>query len=466
MKEVLSAMTVFASLAILVIAFVFTGAMSETSESGPILVLFGIGFSLTVFCNGKKKWAGIGLSGIYVMLFTHLLYTKGWPFSCVMPALTFSLVTMANAALSGWFSGEDKVLELLGSIAPIPYCIFTLNDGMRDFTDYMTFLSEKPMNVEYLASYGSVSVGECLRHMTFIGVEYEFPWSYIGKAEPYDYDFYHRQLILNLSLKYGWVFFLLAGILIVSLITCCVLLAIRRKGLGRFFCIAAACIVGLPLVLFFLSNLGLVGVEMACPPLLSRSFWVNLTAVLLLWLATSDTDETPAYQTSLCKWHVEVPDDDESDDGKPEDDEPARDEAYHETFHFGNRLLRTVTVTSEADRNKLFDDFDLPAEIPFKTSDYRERLKDKELLFSLCSGDADSIRHIFDGIKLLGSDHFVKIRVNRKTQFPLVLASVEQLTEAMTDCKNVDFALASDEDIPDGWMEIMTVSLKQPREID
>lgn len=424
---------------------VFSGTESSiwTCETG--LILFGVALAFLIYTGRNRGIGRVLLCALFAMCFSFLLnarFDSNYAVLCI--TLTTSAMLLAAAACN-WFGGDNSWLSYFIAVPAPSFAVFSLGaEKTADFLVYLQHITEGH-EVSYL---GYESVRAHLSQMRFVGAT--VLWDPAGKSFPEDYHRYEARLLVILGHKIGWIAYLLVGLLLVALIVGFVLLAIRRKGLGRFLPIAALCVIAVPIGLFLLTNLGIIDWGTYSIPLFTGNLAVNVAAMLLIRLSITYQSDPEAYlHPEKSRSLQSILSEDEEDDDEDSSEIP------------GLGQLRVFFIPANECTETLCREFEGQNAISLK-GDFKSALKDKDLLFSRFIGRMGDIASVFKQLKYVDSrEHFIKITVSEESNISRLMLSVERITHAMTEQNNVDYCLCVSEDIPENIFAVQIVSVKE-----
>lgn len=418
---------------------------SNFFHSGTAVLSFGLAFALLVFAGKGKGLLWVFLAMVYAMAFALLIYTRTASDFSVFCIGIITLLLLVSSSASGWLGKEWKWLYAGVSFAsPVAMILPLSSEGTAMYLDYLERLAY-PYSVDYLGVLDRASIQEHLSYMPFIGRTY--PLEPNGLAEPYDYPLLESRLLVIMGHRIGWIAYLIVGALIVMLAFGLILLAVRRKGLGKALSIAGVGAIVVPLILHFVTNLGGFDAQTSYVPLLSGNFAVNLVAVLLLRLAVTFKPDPECYSVPP-KGNILY-------DFAEDEDEDRKEWSLGE--------LSILAIPKDQYIKTIADAFDGQIAIPFKKN-LLNALEGKELLFSRYHGGLQDIIDIFSQLKLQGKAHFVRVAVSEQSNISRLLFGVERVTHAMSNQNNVDFCVCIDESIPANTYSILVVSVKSEDE--
>ena len=418
----------------------------DICDAGTCLQLFALGFSCLVFNGRKKGLAHLLVCEMYVVLTSFILsahYRSDYLSFCISSAACIILVV---ASISGWYGKEWKWLYTVTSLVGLWWNAYDVGGWNYE---YLIDLFFSP----YHSSYDSAVFQEQLSNMHFIGrTSSPSIANVLYNAPVYD------RLLFVTSAEYGWFVYVLTGLSLAGLVIGLILLAKRRKGLGRLFPLAALGVVSVPLTLYYLDNLGVICAEIIRVPLLSGGLATNLLAILLLRLSITSTADRkpyslPSQAQTVSEW-LEI--DylvnlvDSASDGKDElpDD-------YGQICAFA--------IPADQCRDEICASFeDGAAAIPFK-GEVGKSIAGRDLLMSRYYGGLADILGIFSQLKIEKSEkHFVKVSVSEDSNISRLLFGVERVTNAMANQANVDYCVCIDSDLSSDHYRIQTISVKEP----
>lgn len=448
----------------LVLLVLANGLEGDHLHAGSVTILYAPALALLIYAGRKKNFYYFLVVALYSLLFTFALYVSFKDcFHALLLVLTTGLLFITATATAWWMDGEGKPYDVLVSGISVVFLCVPLRSGKAEsFLDYLAELLNPYCPVDYMPRYDWETIREHLSDMSFFGWTYSFCPNEI--AEPHDYPMYESRLLVVLGHRIGWCAYVLVGLLIVTLFVGLVLLTIRRRGLGRLFAISTIGVVVLPLVLFYLTNLGVFDAETSYVPLMTRNLTTNLLAVLLLRLSFAFRPDPASYLTpgeilgSIFK----------DDDGEECDGEDDRKGGNHEKgrqMEYAGELY-AFPVSEGTIVNTICDMFSKgKIAIPFKR-DYKTILTGRELLYARCSGSVQVIVEVFEQLKLHGEEHFIRVSVAEESNVSELLLGVEKVTEAISEQERVDYCVCIDENVPRGMFDIRVVSMKHREAVE
>lgn len=279
----------------LVLLVLANGLEGDHLHAGSVSILYAPALALLIYAGRKKNFYYFLVVALFSLLFIFAFYVSFEEcFHPLLLVLTTGILFTAATATAWWMDSEAKPYDVLVSGACAVLLCFPLRSGKAEsFLDYLAELLNPYFPVDYMPRYDWATIREHLSDMSFFGSTYSFCPN--GIAEPYDYPMYESRLLVVLGHRIGWCAYVLVGLLIVTLFVGLLLLAIRRRGLGRLFSLSAIGVVFLPLVLFFLTDLGVCDAKTSFVPLMTRNLTTNLLTALLLRLSITFRPDPASY---------------------------------------------------------------------------------------------------------------------------------------------------------------------------
>lgn len=421
------------------------GSSPDAYDIGSCLLIFALGLSCLVFNSKDKGFAGLAVCTLYTILCSFVLspedYFKYLPF-CISST---ACVVLSVASLTGWFGKEYRVLYVMISLFLVWWNAYEIDTWNYEYLINLVFLP-------YYGSYDIAVVNDHLRNMRFIGGTTSPDISNVLTGKPHS-----ARMFFILGAKYGWIIYVVIGIMLGLLVIGLIMLARKRKGLGRIFPLAALGTITFPLMLTFLDNLGIISAYTIRVPFISAGFVTNVLAVLLLRLSFTTSDEpesylVPSQAQTVSDWlefdHFVnlIESSSESKCDLPDD--------YGQICAFAISKDHNTEEICE-----LFEEGE--AAIPFK-SDMKVAISGKPLLISRYYGGLGDILGIFSQLRIEHSEkHFVKVTVSESSNISRLLLGVERITNAMADRENVDYAVFLDSDLSKDRYRIQTLSVRE-----
>lgn len=442
-KSVLSWSGKLLPFAILILFLMFPYEDVNWLRSGLSVPLFGITMVCLTF-EGKGKGI-LWLLGeiLYTYIFVVLLYHRSNSCYIAFVHAVIALIVLTAGSATKWIDRDLRWIPT-GFAMTIPFGI-SLPLSATPYSEFIADLAVSPFPVIFLDGSYPDYVREHLRHMAFLGSTplTEPSWFSTRFASTYE-----SRILVILGHRIGWVVFILVGLLLAVLSVGLVLSSMRRrKGLGRLIPYAAIGAIVFPILLLFLTNLGLFDGKTVTVPLLNGNFTTNLVSVLLLRLSLAYKPDPESY---------EVP----SKFGSlldSEDDEAGESSDCIVTEGVGK--LHVFPIPENKYIDVVLKAFSGQTVVPFQ-HDLRDSLKDRALLYSTYSGDMADVLSIFSQLKLLGDTHSIKVTVSEESIVSKLMLAIERVTEAISNQQNVDYSVGIDEDVPRNSILLQIISTK------
>ena len=415
-------------------------------HSGLSIPLFGIAIAFLTFEGKGKGVLWVFGEILFVFLFVVTLYHRSNSCYIAFTHAIVALVVLTAGSVTKWI---DKDLRWIptGIVMTIPVGI-SLPLLATPYSEYIADLFASPFPVIFLdGGYPYPDyICEHLRRMAFLE---STPLSDPQRFSTRFASTYESRILVILGHRIGWAVFVLVGLLLAVLTVGLVLSSMRRqKGLGRLFPYAAISAIVFPILLLFLTNLGIFDAKTVTVPLLTGNFTTNITAVILLRLSITYKPDPECYATpSKISRLLDTEDDEVS-----ESSSPIVTEGVGKLHVFPIPKNKYIDVVLEAFSGQIV--------VPFQ-HDLRDSLKDRALLYSTYSGDVADVLSIFSQLKLLGDTHFIKVSVSEESIISRLMLAVERVTEALSNQQKVDYSVGIDEDVPQDSISIQIVSTKE-----
>ena len=414
-------------------------------RSGLSIPLFGIAIAFLTFEGKGKGVLWVFGEILFAFLFVVTLYHRSNSCYIAFTHAIVALIVLTAGSVTKWID-EDLRWIPTGIVMTIPAGI-SLPLSATPYSEYIADLFVSPFPVVFLdGGYPYPDyICEHLRRMAFLGS------TPLPDPQRFSTRFaltYESRILVILGHRIGWAVFVLVGLLLAVLTVGLVLSSMRRrKGLGNLFPYAAIGAIVFPILLLFLTNLGILDAKTVTVPLLTRNFTTNLASVILLRLSIAYKPDPECYVTPSKSSLLDTEDDEDSESGGPIATE-------------GVGKLHVFTIPENKYIDVILKAFGGQIVVPFQ-HDLRDSLQDRALLYSTYSGDLADVLSIFSQLKLLGDTHFIKVSVSEESIISRLMLAVERVTEALSNQQKVDYSVGIDEDVPQDSISIQIVSTKE-----